>query len=421
MEAVGPEILVGAPEITEGEYVQLVRGNLIPLYVVLVGLTWVLHDFFLTIEDEVCAPSTTLSTGSFTPDSRFGTFGYVDSSHIAHWLTKQQPQRWHFSKAMYFWIRYYTIFLLVFDAIQIHVFSMPGITSDGLCIAMDTIIRVVGAVSLWSVEIIMQLRVYALYNCSKRIALTNFLFFLASIAAFMWILIVNHSHRAAVIADVIRLPLPGCPDVHSGIEWAQWVPATVFEGYLFLFALVRAIRATMDETRRGIHASRKYSLLSLVLRDNVVYFLAVTVLLVFNNLMVVNVTGIPWFSYGPFHAAVGILTTRMLLNLRKATAFEIEGTTARDDDDSEVDTRRPMSTLDFGHGAAAVRTAQLATQHKWLDINFDFEKGMGDVFGSEASSVVSRRDDESEMEFSVDPRTYYGKRKKGEDSPTWPV
>ncbi|KAF7321149.1 hypothetical protein HMN09_00203000 [Mycena chlorophos] len=383
MEAVGPEILIGAPEITEGEYVQLVRGNLIPLYVVLVGLTWVLHDFFVTIEDEV---------------------RYI-------W-----PQRWHFSKAMYFWIRYYTILLLAFDAIQIHVFSMPGITSDGLCIAMDTIIRVVGAVSLWSVEIIMQLRVYALYNCSKRIALTNFLFFLASIAAFMWILVVNHSHRAAVIADVIRLPLPGCPDVHSGIEWAQWVPATVFEGYLFLFALVRAIRATMDETRRGIHASRKYSLLSLVLRDNVVYFLAVTVLLVFNNLMVVNVTGIPWFSYGPFHAAIGILTTRMLLNLRKATAFEIEGTTARDDDDgSEVD------TLDFGHGVAVVSTVQLATQHKWLDINFDFEKGMGEVFGSEASSVVSRRDDESEMEFSVDPRTYYGKRKKGEDSPTWPV
>jgi hypothetical protein len=39
----------------------------------------------------------------------------------------------------------------------------------GSCVAMDTIIRVVGAVSLWSVEIVMQLRVYALYDCSKRV------------------------------------------------------------------------------------------------------------------------------------------------------------------------------------------------------------------------------------------------------------
>lgn len=37
---------------------------------------------------------------------------------------------------------------------------------------MDSIIRVVGAISLWSVEIIMQLRVYALFKCSKRVSST---------------------------------------------------------------------------------------------------------------------------------------------------------------------------------------------------------------------------------------------------------
>jgi hypothetical protein len=105
---------------------------------------------------------------------------------------------------------------------------------------MDTIIRVVGAVSLWSVEIIMQLRVYALYSCSKRVRLSrpfnsahltvtqiaaiNLVLFVGSIIGFMWILIFNHSRRASVIAGVIHLGLPGCPSVHSGIEWAQWVP-----------------------------------------------------------------------------------------------------------------------------------------------------------------------------------------------------
>jgi hypothetical protein len=51
-----------------------------------------------------------------------------------------------------------------------HVFEpIVGLISWPSCVAMDTIIRVVGAISLWSVEIIMQLRVYALYSCSKRV------------------------------------------------------------------------------------------------------------------------------------------------------------------------------------------------------------------------------------------------------------
>jgi len=40
------------------------------------------------------------------------------------------------------------------------------------CVAMDTIIRVVGAISLWSIEVVMQLRVYALYECSKPVRLS---------------------------------------------------------------------------------------------------------------------------------------------------------------------------------------------------------------------------------------------------------
>ncbi|KAJ7131210.1 hypothetical protein C8R44DRAFT_699113 [Mycena epipterygia] len=268
------------------QFIPLVIANLIPLHVVLVGLTWILHDYFITLEDEI---------------------RYI-------W-----PQNLNFSKLMFFWIRYYSIALLLFDVIQIHVFARPGITSNNLCVAMDTIIRVVGAVSLWSVEIIMQLRVYALYGCSKRIAAINLLLFAGSIAGFMWILIFNHSRRASVIANVIHLGLPGCPSVHSGIEWAQWVPATIYEGILFGFALFKTFESTIISLRKD----RTLSIYSLLLRDNILYFFGIAAILVANNLMVVSVTHIPWFSYGPFHAAVGIMTSRMLINLRKATARDV--------------------------------------------------------------------------------------------------
>ncbi|KAJ4480855.1 hypothetical protein J3R30DRAFT_3700294 [Lentinula aciculospora] len=266
----------------ESEYLALYKSNLIPLHVCLVGLTWGLHDYFVTLEDEV--------------------------RHI--W-----PQRLNFAKFMFLWIRYYTLALLVFDVVQIHVFAIPGVTSDNLCVAMDSIIRVVGAISLWSVEIIMQLRIYALFSCSKRVALTNCVLFLGSIAGFLYILVHNAQRRRAVIASAIALPLPGCPSVHSGIEWAQWVPATIYEIILFGYALYKTIKSNATRLRGG-----QISLHSLLLRDNLFYFFGIACILIFNNLMVVGVTHIPWFSYGPFHAAVGILTARMILNVRKAAS-----------------------------------------------------------------------------------------------------
>lgn len=123
-----------------------------------------------------------------------------------------------------------------------------------------------------------------------------------------------------MIADTVRLPLPGCPSLHSGLEWLQWIPATAFEGLLFGFALFKTLRSTASRALNGV----RISLSSLVLRDNLVYFFLIGVLLVCNNLMVVGVTHIPWFSYSPFHAAMGILTTRMLLNIRKALAADID-------------------------------------------------------------------------------------------------
>ncbi|KAF8066714.1 hypothetical protein FPV67DRAFT_1417573 [Lyophyllum atratum] len=281
------------------KFAALYRGSLIPLHacrespflatdssadhyaIEVVGLTWILHDYLITLEDEI---------------------RYI-------W-----PQKRSFGKFMFLWIRYYSLALLIFDVTQIHLFSRPGITSDTVCVAMDSIIRIVGAISLWSIEIIMQLRVYALYGCSRRVAFFNGILFLGSVGAFFWVLIHNAQRRRAVIADAIHLPLPGCPSIHSGVEWLQWVPATVFEGILFGFALSKTIKTAASRVIRG----KKISLYSVLLRDNLFYFFAITLLLIFNNLMVVGITKIPWFSYSPFHAAMGILTTRLLLNLRKA-------------------------------------------------------------------------------------------------------
>jgi len=85
---------------TESAFLALYIGNLVPLYVCLVALTWGLHDYFLTLQDEI---------------------EYI-------W-----PQKFNTSKFLFFWVRYYTLALLLFDVTQIHVFTLPGVTSDEMC------------------------------------------------------------------------------------------------------------------------------------------------------------------------------------------------------------------------------------------------------------------------------------------------
>ncbi|KAF5381589.1 hypothetical protein D9615_005415 [Tricholomella constricta] len=309
------------------KFTALYHGSLIPLHACLVGLTWILHDYLITLEDEI---------------------RYI-------WSQKRG-----LSKFLFLWIRYYSLALLLFDVTQIHLFTKPGITSDTVCVAMDSIIRVVGAISLWSIEIIMQMRVYALYGCSRRVALFNGTLFLASIAAFLWILIHNAQKRGAVIAEAIHLPLPGCPSIHSGVEWLQWVPATAFEGILFGFALFKTLKTAASRVMR----KTTLSLYSVLLRDNLFYFFAIALLLIFNNLMVVGITKIPWFSYSPFHAAMGILTTRMLINLRKAmveTEMMFDQTTNAGSSGGRIARNRKLhsakSTAETWHAATVASSA----------------------------------------------------------------
>jgi hypothetical protein len=245
--------------VDSSEFVALYKRNLIPLYVVLCSLVWVLHDYFITLEDEIT------------------------------YIWTQRPS---FGRFMFFWIRYYTIILLIFDAVQVHSFTLPWVRTRELCLAADPTIRIVGAISLWSVEIIMQLRIYALFNRSKK-----------------------------VIAPYIELPLIGCPAVNDPGQRAIWVPATMYEFLLFGFALYKA--ATSSTAL--IKLNHRLSLTAVLLRQNMLYFLVIGCILVFNNLMNVGATPVPWFGFGPFHASIGIATSRMLIHLRKFSSENLEG------------------------------------------------------------------------------------------------
>ncbi|CAA7266800.1 unnamed protein product [Cyclocybe aegerita] len=271
------------------EFIRLYKLNLVPLKIVVASLTWVLHDYLVTVRDEV------------------------------RYIWTQKPG---FAKFMFFWMRYYTIVLVIFDALQIHSFAIPGVPSKTVCVGIDPVTRLVGGISLWSVEIVMQLRIYALFNRSRKVALFNGILFILSIGFFIWIMIINAMNRYKMIQHAMHLPLPGCPTINGGTQWAQWIPATIFEFVLFSFVIYKAIVSTSARIR----LNKRLSLTAILLSENTVYFLVIAILLIFNNLMVIGATKIPWFGFGPFHGAVGILTCRMLIHLRKFTLTNLDGT-----------------------------------------------------------------------------------------------
>ncbi|KIM37520.1 hypothetical protein M413DRAFT_30739 [Hebeloma cylindrosporum] len=296
---------------------QMMNADVLSRHVVLSALTWVLYDYFVTLEDEV-------------------TYFWKMSS----------------GTLIFFWIRYYTIFLVVFDTTQIHIFSTVKIMTRSL---------IVGAILLWSIEIIMQMRVYLLFNRSRRVAVVNGVLFVISVGVFLWIFLYNAIHHPKNVPPPPRRPpppgghpppghppppgppppggppVPGRPPPHGppppwkngcslsmgDARWATWLPATIFEFVLFGMAVYKTIISTSAKTM----LNNRRSLTAILLQENMVYFFTVGCLLIFNNVMAVCATGIPWFGFGPFHASLGIATCRMLIHLRKFASKSLEAET----------------------------------------------------------------------------------------------
>ncbi|KAH8077417.1 hypothetical protein BXZ70DRAFT_703762 [Cristinia sonorae] len=95
--------------------------------------------------------------------------------------------------------------------------------------------------------------------------------------------------------------------------------------------------------------------------------------------MVASITRIPWFSYGPFHAAMGIMTVRLLLHLHKAV-HRLQNMSD------------PGSTVYMSHRAGPLTVNLKNTGNP--------DEGEGDRDGDEEQSLdsmpLSSRDSESE-------------------------
>ncbi|KIO24748.1 hypothetical protein M407DRAFT_98606 [Tulasnella calospora MUT 4182] len=215
------------------------------------------------------------------------------------------PQ-WSLSKILYICTRYFGIFLLTIEAA-----SDTRTWSAEFCSFYFTITGIGTMVSLYLVEIAMQVRVHALYGGSKRILYINSAIFAVEVAALSTMLGWERTHNI----NIIPAPqgLMGCWNTkHPKLITICWFVGLAFEIYLFTLVAYKAYVRWKDE-------GRLMGVFSIMFRDAVMWFGVIAALLAWNAFAFATGKDGSIFLGLPFmHAASSIAGSKLVVDIRKA-------------------------------------------------------------------------------------------------------
>ncbi|KAL1948488.1 hypothetical protein VTO73DRAFT_12563 [Trametes versicolor] len=195
------------------------------------------------------------------------------------WATK-----WNLSKLLFAWVR---IFGLVLLTVNLAVTMTGGHSA--------------------------KLRIYAMYNKNKWLAMVNGFFFFAEIT----VMLVVYNYGISV-GTTLATPegLTGCYGITTSYLFSIWIPGLVFEMWLVLLAIYKAI----ERSRSGVVVDgQRLDLLALLIRDNVIYFVVIALGLLTNTIMwLAAPDGLAASAVSMSHASMIVSGTRLLLNLFEA-------------------------------------------------------------------------------------------------------
>ncbi|KAI0362680.1 hypothetical protein OH77DRAFT_1515869 [Trametes cingulata] len=283
------------------ELVQLHRDARIDGYGAVAAYTWLALDYIMMLPTEV---------------------QYV-------WNAK-----WNISKLLFLWIRLYGTVLLMVNAVV----AMTGGHSS-------------------QSSLILQLRIYAIYNRNRRLAIVNAVFFfLENLSS---AIVFNYNVAGGTI---LATPpgVIGCYGILSSSVFSIWLPALAFELWLVFLAMWKAYQRHREQI---VVNGRRLDLLSVLIRDNVIYFVVIALGLLINAII--------WFAApsGLAPAAVALSQTSMIISGSRLflNLFEAYGRSLRSGvfTTTGVSTTQQQSTLVFNyimpHGAFSQRS-------RWTDM-----------------------------------------------------
>jgi len=219
---------------------------------------------------------------------------------------------WSLSKTLFLWNRYFGEALLIADAA---VFMSTSL-SQNFCYHWLRCQGWASAIVVWSMQVIMQFRIFAMYKRSRSISIFVAVCFIGEVIAMSSILAYSYKHIDAVSEPLSQVHI--CTPINvPSYFYAFWLPIISFECILLLLALWIGGQHIFELwTLRQWDSER---VISILLRDSIFYFLA--------TLAAYTTNAVLWLTYpaiwieiptGFSISTTCIMGCRMLLNLRGA-------------------------------------------------------------------------------------------------------
>ncbi|KIM62488.1 hypothetical protein SCLCIDRAFT_119484 [Scleroderma citrinum Foug A] len=121
---------------------------------------------------------------------------------------------------------------------------------------------------VWTVQVILQMRLYSLYHCSKRLLVFMAIFFAAEVGVSLWIIVamsvVNHGHNHNDINMCFHNVVPAYAYI--------WIPWFTFDAILAALAVWAGIKYSMQKYYSRPASFNRPWLISILIQGNVIYF-----------------------------------------------------------------------------------------------------------------------------------------------------
>jgi len=248
-------------------------------------------------------------------NARFATLSASAIIVFDHLITLDQEielvwrSPWTTGKLLFLLNRYYPLSTVLFN--QYVLFNAH--LTDNLCLSWFRWQGWSGFIAVIVAEIILQLRIYALYFLNKKVIYFTASFFVLSMAAagtIMGLVLSSISTKAENIAG-LNFCMPF--DVPRYL-YAYWIPIITFESLLCGMAILRGVKAFRQH--QSSFASGK-QLITILLRDSVIYFLIIFFTYLVNLLLwATGLFGLIEVPVGFTMAMSCVMGSRLVLNVR---------------------------------------------------------------------------------------------------------
>ncbi|TDL18499.1 hypothetical protein BD410DRAFT_793204 [Rickenella mellea] len=293
--------------------------------------------------------------------------------------------KWTLPKCLYLWARYFALFMQV---IAIAETTSLKVTPT-ICAGWAYFEGITGQLLIMGVELLLMLRVWALYKRDKRILYFLIALYVAEITANTVILGMSLPSLTTV-APLHGLfppgfPLSGCfPTKVPGFFFSYWIPTLVFESILFILMLFNFVRLARENT--------PMPLLTLFFRDGTVYYAVIFAALLIQVLLYeLDNTAIKQVAIGWLLTMFSIMGTRLVLNLRAASVGAAELETV---EMMKFKTRSNLKSI--GHSSQGTDSNLYNTNggRRQLNVRFNGDKNGG---------VTSMESESQDIEYGTPP------------------